>query len=525
MQENDLEKIPHEPGCYLYKDREGRVIYVGKAKDLRKRVSSYFKKNGLDPKTECLVENISSIDYIITSNEKEALILENNLIKKHLPKYNIDLRDSKRYAYIMLTKEDFPRLVIARRKSEDGNYYGPFTSAEKRDALMRMSNNILRMRTCKKIPKKPCLRAHMGSCTAPCAGRITKEQYGLQVEDVKKLLSGKNRELSSDLRRRMAEAAKNREYESAKALRDQIAGVEFLQERQNMETDRKYDQDIINYVVDGPLVHLAVFNAERGILSGKDEYDFDYRPDFLEEFILQYYDSGSIPKEILVPEEAGDALASYLTEKRGAPVKIIVPQKGEKKDLLDLVKKNVEKLYKEDELNLQDLREKLGLEKNPRIIECFDISHIQGADSVGSMVRFLDGKPDKGNYRRFKIKTIEGIDDPAMIAEVVGRRYKRLLEEKKELPDLIVIDGGRTQLSAAYKELKNLGLRIPVIGLAKRLEELYFPGLAEPQRIDHKTRALKLLQRVRDEAHRFAVKYHRLLRKKRVVPTHRKSGV
>ena len=521
----DLEKIPHEPGCYLYKDASGRMIYVGKAKDLRKRVSSYFQKNDLDPKTECLVAIIASVDYIITANEKEALILENNLIKRHLPKYNIDLRDSKRYAYIMLTKEDFPRIVIARRKDDEGTYFGPFTSAEKRDAILRLANNLFQMRTCRKIPKKPCLRAHMDYCSAPCAGMITKEEYKQQVEDVKKMLSGRDEELLAELRARMSTAAKNKAYEQAKAFRDQIAGIEFLKEKQNMETDRKYDQDIINYLVDGDVVHLAVFNAERGILTNKDEFEFDYSREFLEEFILQYYDMGVIPREIIVPEEVGEALATYLSEKRGAPVKIIVPQKGEKKDLLDLVKKNVEKLYKEDELNLADLRDKLGLEKIPHIIECFDISHIQGADSVGSMIRFLDGKPDKSNYRRFKIKTIEGIDDPAMIAEVVRRRYLRLLEEKKELPDLIVIDGGRTQLSAAYKELRNLGLKTPVIGLAKRLEEIYFPGLAEPQCIDHKTSALKLLQRVRDEAHRFAVKYHRVLRKKRVIPAHRKSEV
>ncbi|MFZ2456384.1 MAG: excinuclease ABC subunit UvrC [Candidatus Altiarchaeia archaeon] len=513
----DLEKLPREPGCYLYKDRDGRIIYVGKAKDLRKRVSSYFTKNDLDPKTASMVGNIADLDYIITGNELEALILENNLIKKNLPKYNINLRDSKRYAYIMLTKEEFPRLVIARRKIDDGIYFGPFTSAEKRDALLRMASSLLKMRKCKKLPKKACLRAHMGSCTAPCIKKVSKEEYGVQAGDAKLLLSGRNKELLRDLKDRMAKASARKEYEQAKILRDQIAGIEFLQEKQSMETDRAFDQDIINYIVDGEKVHLSVFNAERGILSNKDEYEFDYRPGFLEEFILQYYDAGDIPKEIILPEDASDALASYLSEKRGTRVRIIVPQKGEKKDLLDLVKKNVEKLYLEDDLALQDLREKLGLEKTPRAIECFDISHIQGSDSVGSMVRFLEGKPDKSNYRRFKIRTIDGIDDPAMIAEVVGRRYRRLKEEKKEFPDLIVIDGGRTQLSAAHRELQKLSLRIPVIGLAKKMEEIYFPGLAEPQRFDHKTRAIRLLQNIRDEAHRFAIKYHKVLRSKRIV--------
>jgi excinuclease ABC subunit C len=513
----DLEKIPHEPGCYLYKDGDGRIIYVGKAKDLRKRVSSYFTKNDLDPKTASMVGNIGDIDCIITGNELEALILENNLIKKNLPKYNINLRDSKRYAYILLTKEDYPRLVIARRKTVEGTYFGPFTSAEKRDALLRMAAGLMKMRKCKKLPKKACLRAHMGSCTAPCIKKVSKEEYAVQVEDVKLLLSGKNKELLQDMRSRMAKAAAEKDYEQAKALRDQIAGIEFLHEKQRMETDHSFDQDIINYLVDGDLVHLLVFNAERGILLNKDEYEFDYCAGFLEEFIMQYYDVGDIPKEIILPEIVSDALTFYLSEKKGSQVRIIVPQKGEKKDLLDLVKKNIEKLYKEDELSMQDLREKLGLEKLPRIIECFDISHMQGSDSVGSMVRFLDGKPDKSNYRRFKINTIEGIDDPAMIAEVVGRRYRRLKEEKKEFPDLIVIDGGRAQVSSAHRELQKQNLRIPVIGLAKRMEDVYFPGLAEPQRFDPKTRTVKLLQNIRDEAHRFAVKYHKVLRRKRVI--------
>ena len=513
----DIEKLPHAPGCYLYKDDVGRVIYVGKAKDLKKRVSSYFQKNGLDPKTASMVDKVASVDCIITGNEKEALILENNLIKKHLPKYNINLRDAKRYAYIMLTKEEYPRLAVARRKDEEGIYFGPFTSAEKRDALLRMANNLMKMRTCRKLPRKPCLRAHMESCTAPCVKKVAREQYLLQVEDAKKFLSGRNKELLEDLCRRMAESAKRREYEQARILRDQISAIEFLQEKQRMETARRYDQDIINYVVDGPLVHLSVFNAHKGVLSDKDEYEFDFRAGFLEEFLLQYYSEGEIPREIILPEPVSPALIEYLSEKKGATVKAVVPRRGEKKDLLNLVKKNVEKLYKEDELALQDLREKLGLEKMPKAIECFDVSHIQGADSVGSMVRFLDGRPDKSNYRRFKIKTIEGIDDPAMIAEVVRRRYTRLLEEKKELPDLIVIDGGRTQLSAAHQELRSLGVRIPVIGLAKKLEEVYFPGLTEPHRLDHKTRALKLLQNVRDEAHRFAVKYHKVLRSKRTL--------
>ena len=513
----DLEKIPHEPGCYLYKDGEGRIIYVGKAKDLRKRVSSYFSKSDLDAKTASMVSRIAGVDYIITGSELEALILENNLIKKNLPKYNINLRDSKRYAYIMLTKEEFPRLVIARRKTEDGTFFGPFTSAEKRDAILALASRLMKMRKCRKLPKRACLREHMGTCSAPCVKKVSKEEYASRVEDARKLLTGKNRELLEDLRARMYHAASDRDYEKAREVRDQIAGIELLSEKQSMETQRRYDQDIVNYAVLDRVVHLAVFNAERGILASRDEYEFDYRPGFLEEFLVQHYDSGDVPKEVIVPEETSEALASYLSERRGSAVSVVVPQRGEKKDLLDLVKKNVERLYMDDELNMADLKEKLSIDRMPRAIECFDISHIQGADSVGSMVRFLDGKPDKSNYRRFRIRTVEGIDDPAMIAEVVRRRYSRLIAEKKDMPDLIVIDGGRTQLSAAHEELMNLGLRIPAIGLAKRLEEVYFPGLAEPQAFGRKTRAVKLLQNVRDEAHRFAVKYHTALRRKRTL--------
>ncbi len=517
MTEKDLGNIPHEPGCYLYKDGSGRIIYVGKAKDLKKRVSTYFQKNDHDPKTRCLVENIDSIDYIITANEKEALILENTLIKRHLPKYNIDLKDSKKYAYIMLSKEEYPRLLLARRKDDDGTYFGPFTSAEKRDSLLRLAGNIMRIRTCRKMTKRKCLREDMEYCTAPCTGKVSREEYMTQIDDVKKLLSGRDMELLESLKARMSDAARRRNYEQAKALRDQMLSIESLQVKQNMETMRRYDQDIINYIVDGPVVHLSVFNAYRGVLSGKDEYEFDYTNDFLEEFLLQYYSEGEIPREVILPQNVSPAMAQLLTEKKDATVRITVPQKGEKKDLLDLVKRNVEKMYKEDELSVQDLREKLGLEKLPKTIEAFDISHIQGSDSVGSMVRFKDGKPDKSNYRRFKIKTIEGIDDPAMIAEIVRRRYIRLKEEGKDMPDLIVIDGGRTQLTAASNVLRSLGLRIPIIGLAKRLEEIYFPGLAEPQLLDRKTRALKLLQNVRDEAHRFAIKYHKVLRSKRTL--------
>ncbi|MBN2250825.1 MAG: excinuclease ABC subunit C [Candidatus Altiarchaeota archaeon] len=512
-----IDAIPHKPGCYLFKDGGGGIIYVGKAKDLQKRIAAYYR-NGLDPKTESLKGNIRSVDYIITGNEKEALILENNLIKKHQPKYNIDLKDSRRYAYIMLTKEEFPRLLVARQKKGEGRFFGPFTSAHERDVLLRLAGNLFSLRTCRRPPKRPCIRHEMGYCSAPCTGTVPPEEYKRQVADAVKLLSGRDAELLSDLEKRMEKASDKKDYETAKTLRDRIRAVRSLGEKQNVETGRNFNQDIVNYLVKDSMVHLAVYSAKKGVLSEKDEFEFPYTEDFLEEFITRYYEKRKDPpREIILPERLSDAVEEYLSEKRSSKIKLTVPKKGGKKDLLDLVKKNVERYFIENELSVLDLKEKLGLERTPKAIECFDISHLSGTDSAGSMIRFLDGKPDKTNYRRFRIKTVEGTDDPAMIAEIVRRRYSRILNERRELPDLVVVDGGATQVSAARKELEKLGLAVPVIGLAKKREDVYVPDLKEPVGLDRKSRALKLLQNLRDEAHRFGLKYHKVLRKKRII--------
>ncbi len=513
----DYLKLPHQPGCYLFKDAAGKVIYVGKAKDLRKRVSSYFKEDIIDPKTAAMVSHVAEVDYFVAGNEKEALILENNLIKKYLPKYNIRLRDSKRYAYVMLSEEKFPRLAMARRREEKGEYFGPFPSAEKRDSLLRFASNVFRLRTCRRLPKKQCLRHHMGRCTAPCVGGVSEEAYLRQVEDARRMLSGKDTQLLEDLRKRMSSASQRKDFEAAAVFRDQIAAIESLLEKQRMESNRGYDYDVVNFILFDETVYLAVFHAKSGVLLGKDEYAFPEKEDFFEEFLLQYYSETDVPKEVILPEKVSEALAEVLSEKRGKQVVFSVPARGEKKSLLDLVAKNLEASFLEADLMAADLQEKLGLEKKPKTIECFDVSHTGGSDSVGSMVRFVDGKPDKGGYRRFKIRSVEGVDDPAMMAELVRRRYGRLKEEKKDLPDLVVVDGGAAQVAAAFKELRKLGLRIPLAGLAKRNEEVYFPGFAEPVGFDRRSRAVKLLQQVRDEAHRFAVSYHKVLRKKRVL--------
>ncbi len=513
----NLEHIPTDSGCYIYKDAAGKIIYIGKAKNLKKRVSSYFQKKDHDPKTNVLINKIDSFEYIITQNEKESLILENNLIKKHQPKYNIDLKDSKRYAYIMLTKELFPRALVARDKTQVGDYFGPFTSAEDRDTLLRFTNNIFQIRTCKKLPKRVCLRFHMGLCSAPCIGNVTEKEYTLQVEHAKELLLGKEKELSTQLKIKMYESSQRQEYEQAKILRDKIEAIERVSERQSVEKTKEYDQDVIHYIVHEQKVHLAIFHVNKGILFGKSEFTFPETEDFFEEFIVQFYANEKIPKEIIVPIQMDESIDEYLSELKGTKAECILPLKGERKELLNLVYKNIEKSFFEDVLALTDLKEKLFLPTLPKVIECFDISHFSGTNTVASMVQFVNGKPEKSGYRRFKIKTVDGIDDFASIAEVVLRRYKRLQEEEKEMPDLIVIDGGKGQLSSACESLKELNIKISIISLAKRNEEVYFPGLSTPKEFDKKSRALQLLQRLRDEAHRFAITYQKLLRNKRVL--------
>lgn len=517
----DVSKLPLDPGCYLFKDADGKIIYVGKAKSLRRRVSQYFADKEKDPKTERLVEKISGVEFFVTSSEAEALILENNLIKRHKPKYNIDLKDSKRFASIVLTDEKFPRLVVTRNRTLKGKYYGPFVNAEARDNALKVLRKTFQIRTCGKLPKRECLKFHIGTCSAPCTGKISEEEYKANLEFAGKYLAGKAEELICALKQEMKTASEKMNFERAAVLRDRISALVMLHDRQKMEREKRQDEDVINYIISGEKVHLIVFSAIGGMLASKQEFSFGLKEDFLEEFMAQYYAENPIPREIILPdalsEESLLALTEYLENTRGDKVTIAVPQKGEKYEMLGLVKKNVEASLLSGENEANALREALRLEKNPKIIECFDISNIQGTDSVGSMVRFRNGEPDKSEYRRFRIKTVEGADDFASIAEVVRRRYSRLKAEGKEMPDLAVIDGGPGQLRAAVSALQIAGAKLPVISLAKRFEEIYRPGKSEPIRLDRKDPGLKLLMRIRDEAHRFAVKYHRLLRSKRMI--------
>jgi excinuclease ABC subunit C len=513
----DLSNIPDGPGCYLFKDESGRIIYVGKAKNLRKRVKSYFRKNAFDPKTRAMVQKIDSVDFIVTDNEVEALILENNLIKKNSPKYNIDLRDSKRYAYIELTDEEFPRLLIARRKEDTGKFFGPFVSAAARDYILSALRKTFRIRTCKRMAKKPCLRHQINLCLAPCAGTISSAEYSERVKAVEMVLKGRTNELINAKRREMQAASDTLEFERARELRNQIEAIERLKEKQNVELRKTYNEDILNYIIKHGRVYLILFNIYRGTLENKQEFEFGYRVNFLEEFLVQYYSENIVPNELILPEEVDESLNSFLTRRRGGKVSVKVPKIGDKKQLLDLVLKNIEASFFSDIEKLDDLKDTLRLHDLPVVIECFDISHFSGTSTVGSMVQFRDAKPAKSNYRRFKIKTVDGIDDVSAIAEVVRRRYTRLVKESSGLPDLIIIDGGTGQLNSAVRELKKLRLRIPIIAIAKKFEEVYMPGLSFPLALDRKSSALKLIQLIRDEAHRFAITYSRLLHKKTVL--------
>ncbi len=517
----NLKNIPKNPGCYLFKDSKGNVIYVGKAKGLVKRVKSYFQKKHKDTKTNVLVSKIKDIDFIVTDSEVEALILENNLIKKYKPKYNIDLKDSKRYAFIEVTGEQFPRLLIARNLRGQGlriryqksKFYGPFVSGMSRDYALNALRKIFRIRTCKKLPKKRCMRFDIGLCSGPCEKIITRQDYLKDIKNCEMVLKGKTKTVVEFLTKRMKEFSSNQNFERALEIREQIRAVKELGEKQKMERNKKFDEDFVNWVVHEEQVYLILFNARKGILENKQFFEFDYNEDFLEEFLVQFYSDYDCPKEIVLPEDVSGDVKKFLKKLGG---KIIVPKRGEKLKLLELVRKNIEIAVFEGSDKVKDLADKLNLNFLPRVIECFDVSHLSGTDVVASMVQFRDGKADKNNYRKFKIRGGDVNDDYAAMREVVLRRYTKLKRDNLEMPDLILIDGGKGQLGVVMDVLNELNLKIAAIGIAKRLEEVFFLGQSKGVILKKQSKALKLLQEIRDEAHRFAIGYQRLLRNKRI---------
>ena len=513
----DLSQIPHLPGVYFFLDPRDRILYIGKAKDLRNRVRSYFSDHQPSLKTRILVKKIDKIDFILTDNELEALILENNLIKKNQPRYNIDLKDSKTYAYILLTDEPFPRLISVRDKTRTGRYFGPFPSASDRNRILHAVRDIFKLRTCRKFRKKPCLRSQIDLCRAPCARGISAEEYRDNVEAARRVLKGQVTGTIRDLKSRMEEYSLREQYETALSLREQIQALEGLREKQKIERHRQTDEDIIHYLVEGEKVYLMRFNIDRGVLINKEEYSFDRQEGFFAEFLGQYYSSRSVPRELVLPGRPEPALLDYLKSKNPR-CKVIVPRRGEKKKLLELVHKNLEHLVFPKRENLRSLQEALHLPGLPRHIECFDISHLAGRHTTASMVCFTNGIPDKSEYRRFRIRSHDQIDDVASMAEVVRRRYRRQLREQNPLPDLVIIDGGRGQLNAALKVLRSLEQRIPIIALAKQHEEIHLPDAPRPLRLDPGHPGLNLIRGIRDESHRFALKYNRLLREKDLIP-------
>lgn len=510
----DYSVFPEAPGCYLYMDAAGAVIYVGKAKNLRRRVSSYFQKHDHDPKTRRLIAAIASADYIVTASETEALILENTLIKRHQPRYNIDLKDSKSYAYIHLSAGPYPGIGIARNAQGAGEFFGPFVSAKERDYVLSVVKKSFGLRSCRRVPKRPCLRSHLGTCSAPCTGAIDEAAYAERVRRARAVLKGQAKELVAALREEMEEHARDLRFEQALELRDEIAAIEHLSDRQQIVRRPEHNEDIITYMVNGGNVYLMIFSVVKGTLAEKQEFVFEVSDGFFEEFLVQYYGEHEPPKEVVLPEEVGEAVAEYLAGRRGSRVAVTVPQRGDKKKLLDLAAKNIELTFFGDRMKIEALQRALHLPEPPEVIECFDISHLSGTAMVGSMVMFRGGKPDRRNYRRFRIKTVEGVDDFAAIAEVVGRRYKRLREEGGPYPDLVIVDGGKGQLSAAMDVLKEIGVQIPVISIAKREEEIYVPGFPHPIPVGRDEKASLFVQEIRNEAHRFAITYNRLLRGK-----------
>lgn len=545
--EEKLKEIPASPGVYMHKDASGRVIYIGKAKNLRSRVRSYFRARPFDRKTDALVGQISDLEFIVTDNEVEALILEATLVKQHKPRYNVKLQDDKSYPHLKLTvNEPFPKVVITRRIQRDGaQYYGPFLPAALARRTIDVINRTFQLRTCDieidgKAPR-PCLEYHIKRCLGPCVkGLCTPEQYQEAVRDVRLLLEGRNKELADTLEERMSQASEETRYELAAKYRDLRKTVIRLSEQQKMATTSESDIDIFGYYREGQRLAVQLFTMREGHIVGRREFFWEDLPHdqfdpaaFLSDVLAQYYASDYVPREIYVPVdiEERELLEKALTKRRGRRVRIFFSQRGEKRDMIDLVDKNAKlafeqrfRVLKPDMKRvLEELQETLELPHFPARIESFDISHIQGAENVAGMVVCENGKMNRSEYRKFRIRGVEGANDVASMREVVTRRYRRVLDEGKSLPDLIMIDGGKGQLNAAAEAMRELGLEaVPMVGIVKpplrhnEVAYLLMKGREdEPLYLDPHSLILRLLQMIRDETHRFAVTYHRKRRELR----------
>lgn len=518
-------RLPKSPGVYLMKDIENKVIYVGKASSLRDRVNQYFRESD-SPKTRMLMRNIEGLEYIVTGTEVEALVLESNLIKEHAPRYNVKLRDDKAYPFIKITNEEYPRICIARRRERDGaQYFGPYPSSRSVRQLIKMASSLGIRRCRKKLPCPPCLNYHIKQCIAPCIGALTKEEYLGIIRNVSELLRGRSSQLIQLLTHEMELLSKDQEYEKAARIRDQINALRELSEKQRVNVHGLKQQDVLAYAIVGEKAALQVFHVNEGKLRGRDTFTLatagSDEEEMLSSFIKQYYLDVIPPQELIIPVEVTDGSISLWLSDKGSRLK--TPKNAVEKGLMNLARENARMLLGQELLHegkneaLLTLQKALSLPGTPSVIEAFDISNISGTDATGSLVVFVNGIPDKKNYRRFKIKTVKCTDDFAMMGEVVGRAYARRKEEGKKMPDLVLIDGGKGQLGAALAAIGSLGLSLDVAALAKEFEYIFLPGREAPVILPEDSPAQKLVQRIRDEAHRLALGYHRKLRGKRIV--------
>ena len=544
-----INNLPINPGVYLFKDKKGTILYVGKAGNIKHRVASYFQKpSEKDVKTSALLEKVVDIETIVTDTEKEALILEDNLVKEYHPRYNIKLRDDKRYPCLKLSiEEDFPTLRIVRQIKKDHSlYFGPYPSATSLKETLKVIRRLFPIRICLDTKfsnrLRPCINYEMGRCLGPCCGKIDPVQYREMIDQVRMFLEGKNKDLLDNLRKRMEEESDQLRFERAAKIRDQIEHIQRVIERQKIVSRDFLDQDVIGFHRGDPTIIIHPLFVRAGKLLGGKGFAFPSTglPDqeMVHSFIRQYYREGKfIPEQVLIPKRIPEqhSVEEWLTERRGRKVQILVPRKGEKKELLQMACDNAKQfLLKEKNIEgereklLEELKDRLDLRKIPRKIEAFDISNLQGGYAVGSMVFFRDGNPAKDRYRHFKVKTIEGADDYGMMYEVLLRRYRKAFEAN-DLPDLVLLDGGKGQLNVAQEVLKELGIKeMDPLSLAKgkRLrgtdrsksekseEKVFRPHIKEPFRFMRNSPVIHLLDRIRDEAHRFAITYHKKVRKR-----------
>ena len=535
-----LKLLPDSPGVYIMKDARGKIIYVGKAIVLKNRVRQYFQSSrNQAPKVRAMVSHVADFETIMTANEVESLILEANLIKKHRPRYNIRLKDDKSYPYVKVTvQEEYPRVFITRRVLRDGaRYFGPYTNVTALRDSLKLLKRLFPLRTCRTMPDRPCLEFHIKRCLAPCVGKVTEEDYRAMIRAVLLFLEGRTDDVERELEHRMNLAAEAYHFETAARLRDQLSAVRKAAERQNIVTGAG-DQDAVGMARSAAGVCVQIFFIRGGKMIGREHFllrgsEEESDADILRAFLEQYYNQATfVPREVLLPcaiEAAGqEIIERFLAEKKGGgKVALLTPQRGTKHDLIVMATGNAEKFLADEETRrsladeqtlgaVEELGRYLGLKKPPYRMECFDISHNQGQETVASMVVFEGGMPKKSDYRRFKIKSAEGKpDDFLSMREVTTRRYVGLSEE--ELPDLIIIDGGKGQLSSALEIIRNEAghKNVPVVGLAKQFELVFTEGNSEPIELPRRSPSLYLIQRIRDEAHRFAITFHRKLRGKR----------